>query len=49
MENTTIIRGITAFNHMAKLVFCGKRGVRPKRDTNWVEEETAITYVPYIA
>lgn len=41
-----IIREITAFNHKAKLVFWGKRDVRPKRETNWVEEETVITYVP---
>lgn len=45
------VRGITAFNNKAKLVFCTKRDVRPKRETNWIEEETVITYVyiSYIA
>jgi hypothetical protein len=44
-----IIKRITAFNHNAELVFCGKRNAGPKRETNGVEEETVIPYVPSIA
>jgi hypothetical protein len=37
------------FNKGVTLVFCGNGVGRPKRETNGVEEEIVITYVPHIA
>jgi hypothetical protein len=36
---------ITVFNNEAKLVFCGKRDVRPKREIHGVEEEFTTQFV----